>query len=171
MGQVPSARRLSIARYYAPEQRVNPGASLGVWGGAKRRFGALTLGSDPMIEAGAPSTERLLACFPWCARPTGGSHVRTTHDLAQRFKGVQCEGPEPPRAPTPHIQTSKTVRYPRGSLRTVRRLLLPSSEMTSSVVSRVQRFFKRLERVTSTSVSNKVPKMPPHYMRQAYRVV
>src|SRR5215210_6639126 len=26
--------------YYAPEQRVNPGAFLGVWGGAKRRAGA-----------------------------------------------------------------------------------------------------------------------------------
>ena|SRR5215211_8889409 len=45
-----------------------------------------------MREAGAPSTEGLLACCPRCARPTGGSHVRTTGDFAQRFE-VQSEGP------------------------------------------------------------------------------
>jgi hypothetical protein len=34
-----------------------------------------------MIEAGAPSTGKLQA-HPECARPTGGSHVRTTRALA-----------------------------------------------------------------------------------------
>jgi hypothetical protein len=38
-----------------------------------------------MIEADAPSTEEVVSVS--CARPTGGSHVLTTHDLAQRFKG------------------------------------------------------------------------------------
>jgi hypothetical protein len=42
-----------------------------------------------MREAGEPSTGGLLACFPWCARPTGGSHVLTTHDPAQRFKDAK----------------------------------------------------------------------------------
>src|SRR5215216_461833 len=42
-----------------------------------------------MREAGAPSTEGLLACCPRCARPTGGSHVRTTGDFAQRFEGAK----------------------------------------------------------------------------------
>ena len=31
----------------------------------------------------------LLACIPWCARPTGGSHTRTTGDLTQRFMGAK----------------------------------------------------------------------------------
>jgi len=26
---------------------------------------------------------------PWCARPTGGSHARTTADHAHRFKGAK----------------------------------------------------------------------------------
>ena len=29
----------------------------------------------------------LQQCFTWCARPTEGRHVRTTHDLAQPLKG------------------------------------------------------------------------------------
>jgi hypothetical protein len=53
------ARGCPPARYYAPEQRVNPRPFLGDRGGAKRRIGALReeKNSDPMIEAGAPSTE------------------------------------------------------------------------------------------------------------------
>jgi hypothetical protein len=42
-----------------------------------------------MREAGAPRTGEVVACFPGCARPTGGSHVLTTHDPAQRFKGAK----------------------------------------------------------------------------------
>ena len=43
-----------------------------------------------MIEAGAPSTEGLLACCPrCCARPTEGSHGRITDDPAQRFKDAK----------------------------------------------------------------------------------
>jgi hypothetical protein len=45
----------------------------------------------PMIEADAPSTEGLLACFPRCARPTGGSHARITDNFAQR-PNAKCEG-------------------------------------------------------------------------------
>src|SRR5215203_6519969 len=46
-----------IVGYYAPAQRVHPRACLGVWGGAKRRTGALLArGLRPKIEAGAPST-------------------------------------------------------------------------------------------------------------------
>jgi hypothetical protein len=40
-----------------------------------------------MIEAGAPSTEEVVAA-PCCARPTGYSHGRTIGDLTQRFKGA-----------------------------------------------------------------------------------
>jgi hypothetical protein len=44
--------------------------------------------SDPMREAGTlPSTEEVVSVS--CARPTGGSHVRTTDDPAQRFKGAK----------------------------------------------------------------------------------
>jgi hypothetical protein len=41
---------------------------------------------------------------PWCARPTGGSHARTTADHAHRFKGAKrrprcsMRGPAQPRA-------------------------------------------------------------------------
>src|SRR5215208_3178520 len=42
---------------------------------------------DPMIEAGAPSTW-VCRWFAWCARPTGGSHARTTRGLAQRGEGA-----------------------------------------------------------------------------------
>jgi hypothetical protein len=42
--------------------------------------------SDPLIEAGAPNTGELQASMARvCARPTGGSHGRTTDDPAQRF--------------------------------------------------------------------------------------
>jgi hypothetical protein len=40
-----------------------------------------------MIEADAPSTEEVVSVS--CARPTGGSHILTTHDPAQRFKGAK----------------------------------------------------------------------------------
>jgi hypothetical protein len=39
-----------------------------------------------MIEAGAASTEEVVSVSR--ARPTGGSHVLTTHDPAQRFEGA-----------------------------------------------------------------------------------
>jgi hypothetical protein len=56
--------------------------------GAKRRAGALLArGLRPMREAGAPSTEEVVAVS--CARPTGGSHGSTTDDPAQRFKGAK----------------------------------------------------------------------------------
>jgi hypothetical protein len=47
-----------------------------------------------MIEAGAPNTRRKSQeCLvpARCTRPTGGSHVLTTHDLAQRFKGAKAK--------------------------------------------------------------------------------
>jgi hypothetical protein len=45
-----------------------------------------------MIEAGAPSTSEFQECYPkTCARPTGGSHGRTTDDPAQRFKGAKAK--------------------------------------------------------------------------------
>jgi hypothetical protein len=48
---------------------------------------------DPMIEAGAPSTGgygKSDMLTSWCcARPTGGSHVRTTGDYTQRFKDAK----------------------------------------------------------------------------------
>jgi hypothetical protein len=31
----------------------------------------------------------LQVCFPWCARPTGDSHTRTTRGPAQRFEGAK----------------------------------------------------------------------------------
>src|SRR5215212_11295237 len=46
--------------------------------------------SDPMREAGAPSTGKSLACVTkCCARPTGGSHGRTTDAPAQRGEGAK----------------------------------------------------------------------------------
>src|SRR5215207_1851253 len=42
-----------------------------------------------MIEAGAPSTGCCRYRLAWCARPTGGSHGRTTDDPAQRFKDAK----------------------------------------------------------------------------------
>jgi hypothetical protein len=45
-----------------------------------------------MREAGGPSTGGLLAYFPRCVRPTGGSHGLTTRDPAQREEGPQSEG-------------------------------------------------------------------------------
>ena len=61
----------------------------GLRGGAKRRVEAPVGGSsDPMREAGGPSTgESLGMDCKGCARPTGGSHGRTTDVPAQRFEG------------------------------------------------------------------------------------
>jgi hypothetical protein len=42
-----------------------------------------------MIDAGAPSTSEVRECYPWCARPTGDSHGRTTRGPAQRFKDAK----------------------------------------------------------------------------------
>jgi hypothetical protein len=43
-----------------------------------------------MIEASAPSTGKSLACVTkWCARPTGGSHGRTTDAPAQGRGGAK----------------------------------------------------------------------------------
>src|SRR5215216_3399171 len=44
--------------------------------------------SDPMREAGATSTEEVVAA-PCCARPTGYSHGRTTDDPAQHLYGAK----------------------------------------------------------------------------------
>ena len=44
-----------------------------------------------MIEAGAPSTGRLLAYVACCARPTGGGHGLTTDGPAQRFKDAKAK--------------------------------------------------------------------------------
>jgi hypothetical protein len=54
--------------------------------GAKRRAGGWS--SDPMIEADAPSTGEVIACFRRCTRPTGDRYVRTNDDPAQRFEGA-----------------------------------------------------------------------------------
>ena len=67
---------------------------LGHRDGAERRAGALyqDLGnSDPMIEAGLPSTSgKWKSCvMECCARPTGGSHTRTTRGPAQRLKDAE----------------------------------------------------------------------------------
>jgi hypothetical protein len=46
-----------------------------------------------MIEAGEPSTSEFQECYPKsCARPTGGSHGRTTDDPAQRFSRAKAKG-------------------------------------------------------------------------------
>jgi len=46
-----------------------------------------------MIEAGAPCTSEFQECYPKsCARPTGGSHARTTRGPAQRFSRAKSEG-------------------------------------------------------------------------------
>jgi hypothetical protein len=42
-----------------------------------------------MREAGAPSTEEVVAVHRDCARPTGGSHVRTTESPVQRGEGAK----------------------------------------------------------------------------------
>jgi hypothetical protein len=55
-----------------------------------------------MKEAGAPSTGE--GCFPSCARPTGGTHVRTTEDPAQRRGGAERR----PR-PTGHQGAAKGI--------------------------------------------------------------
>src|SRR5215218_2966713 len=64
---------------------------LGHRGGAKRRSEPPTVGvvgnSDPMIEAGAPSTEEATLAHRVGARPTGDSHGRTTRGPAQRTIG------------------------------------------------------------------------------------
>ena len=58
--------------------------------GAKRRAGAKqTESSDPMIEADAPSTEEATLAHRVGARPTGGSHGRTTGDHTQRCKDAK----------------------------------------------------------------------------------
>src|SRR5215213_6742855 len=84
-----SYRRVLCAR--TAGARVREG--LGNRDGAKRRVGAPRGdcgSSDPMIEAGAPSTGKSLACVTkCCARPTGGSHGRTTEGPAQRGEGAK----------------------------------------------------------------------------------
>ena len=61
------------------------------------------------------------------------------------------ERPRPQLGPRPKI----TPCYARGALRTMfRRPREPCSSKTSSVVSRVQRRFKRFDRLMSTSISN-----------------
>jgi len=41
-----------------------------------------------MIEAGGPSTSEFQECYPWCARPTGDSHARSTRGPAQHGEGA-----------------------------------------------------------------------------------
>ena len=65
------------------------------------------------------------------------------------------EGPEPTKTPAPDA-SRVAARYARGGLRTLRRSVLPSSLTTSSVVSRVQMCLIRLERLTFTSVLDRV---------------
>ena len=50
--------------------------------------------SDPMRVAGLPSTSgKWKSCvMECCARPTGGSHGRTTEAPEQRFNGVNLRG-------------------------------------------------------------------------------
>jgi hypothetical protein len=47
--------------------------------------------SDPMREAGEPSTD-VVVSVGCCARPTGDSYGRTTDAPAQRFNGVNLRG-------------------------------------------------------------------------------
>ena len=42
-----------------------------------------------MIKAGATSTEEVVSAPCCCARPTGGSHGRTTRGPAQRGEGAK----------------------------------------------------------------------------------
>lgn len=74
--------------------------------------------------------------------------------LTRAIEDRTSEGPGPRRIPAPKSSTGP--RYARGGLRTVRRSVLPSSFTTSSVVSRVHRRLRRLERLTFTSVLDAV---------------
>src|ERR671911_2618563 len=57
--------------------------------------------SDPMREAGAPNTVKLLLRFRYrCARPTGGSHGRITDGPAQRREDAK----QRPRCVTGRVQ-------------------------------------------------------------------
>src|SRR5215213_2355319 len=90
--QMPQDRRRGdahIVGYYGCCVRIHQvaGEGLGHRGGVERRAGGWS--SDPMREADAPSTGELQVCFPWCARPTGDSHTRTTRGPAQRFEGAK----------------------------------------------------------------------------------
>src|SRR5215203_5469901 len=67
-----------------PAQR---GEGLGHRGGVERRAGRWS--SDPMIEADVRARRCCRYRLAWCARPTGGSHVLTTDDATQRFKGAK----------------------------------------------------------------------------------
>ena len=96
-------------------------------------------------------------------RPGGlGGGNRSTAGPVNIFFYPNGRGPNKRRAGTPKDPGPKSFsgpRYARGGLRTTRRSVLPSSFTTSSVVSRVQRRFNRLEKLTSTSVFDVVSRL------------
>jgi hypothetical protein len=80
-------RPQEVARHTEAERS---GEGLGHRGGAERRAGALLArGLRPMIVAGEPSTGPFIDRDIGSARPTGGSHARTTRGPAQRRGGAK----------------------------------------------------------------------------------
>jgi hypothetical protein len=55
----------------------------------------------------------LWLCFPWCARPTEGSHGLTTPDPAQRGEGAKRR-PGPRRTPALWPPMRLPVGFPTG---------------------------------------------------------
>ena len=111
----------------------------------------------------APERSRSTGPGAGTERPGGlGGGSRSAAGPIDMFLSPNGRGSNRRRAGTPKDPGPKSFsgpRYARGGLRTVRRSVLPSSFTTSSVVSRVQRRFNRLERLTSTSVFDVVSRL------------
>jgi hypothetical protein len=91
-GEGYSYRRVLCASVHGHKRPHRRGLRASGRGRAKGR----RLELRPMIEADAPSTEEVVSVS--CARPTGGSHGRTTRGPAQRFSGAKRR-PGPRRTP------------------------------------------------------------------------
>ena len=93
-------RPKTIARYHTIPQKVTT-VSIYAKGPEPNR----PEGSDPMIEASAPSTGKIAMILESCP-PTGGSHVRTTGiPILLISIGTPLENtkmPQPPRFPALH---------------------------------------------------------------------
>ncbi len=89
-----------------------------------------------------------------------GNTRTTVHSTKQRKSRGPARDPGPGR----------TSRYTRDDLRTMlRRMLLPSSRMTSSVPNKVHHCFRRFQAFMQLPPSQMgVSKLLPHYMRNAY---
>src|SRR5215216_4497698 len=123
-GRCPN-RPKTFARYHTIPQKVT-NVSIHDKGPEPVSHGS----SDPMIEAGATSTRSLAThrggC---CARPTGGSHGRTTQGPAQRRRGRNAkaaleggpstkrgQGQYKGRGPTPSFAAAREPYPSRGLL-------------------------------------------------------